>query len=363
MKTKYIRLDVIIIILAILNFFTAQISKNAALKTFKDLDRSFTMIHKITVNIESIYMVPPEFIAKFERQCFFYTQFDEEIFNSFVIIASILEENIRQPGNKNELAKTLMQETSQLQHGIQTKQRELIYCYDTVLYFTAFLLVIAAILTFRQSLYKPSKISTEDLQNKERSELSAKKLIFTSIAIILGTAINIGGAYISRTTSIPLYFDSLTTIAITAGFGLTPGIICAVLTNSVLYIMDYSMIFFVICHILTALTAWLTFEHFKKFHPSKSFSILPFIWAGLWSGITNTGIGNIIASLIYPVESSVPQIDNITYGLYVAFQNMNLALTISGFLTNITDKMFSALFSFIIYKSIYTVIDYYSHKK
>lgn len=363
MKTKYIRLDVIIIILAILNFFTAQISKNAALKTFKDLDRSFTMIHKITVNIESIYMVPPEFIAKFERQCFFYTQFDEEIFNSFVIITSILEENIRQPGNKLELAKTLTKETSQLQHEIHDKQRELIYCYDTVLYFTAFLLVIAAILTFRRSLYKPSNISDTDLQNKEKPELSVKRLVFISIAIILGTAINISGSYISRTIHIPLYFDSIITIAITAGFGLTPGIICAVLTNSVLYLIDYSMIFFVICHILTALTAWLTFEHFKKFHPAKSFSILPFIWAGLWSGITNTGIGNIIASLIYPVESSVPQIDNITYGLYVAFQNLNLALTISGFLTNITDKMVSALFSFIVYRSIASGIDYYRNKK
>ncbi len=363
MKTKYIRLDVILIILAIINFFTAQISKNAALKTFKDLDRSFTMIHKITVNIESIYMVPPEFIAKFERQCFFYTQFDEEIFNSFVIIASILEENIRQPGNKNELAKTLMKETSQLQHGIQTKQRELIYCYDTVLYFTAFLLVIAAILTFRRSLYKPSNITAEELQNSEKSELTVKRIIAISAAIIFATAANFAGAYFSRTVTLPLYLDSVMTIAVTAGFGLIPGIICAVLSNSMLYLFDYSMIFFVICHILTAVTAWLTFEHFKKFHPAKSFSILPFMWAGLWSGITNTGIGNIIASLIYPVESSVPQIDNITYGLYVAFQNLNLALTISGFLTNITDKMLSALLSYVVYKSIKTAIDYYSHKK
>ena len=362
MKTKYIRLDVILIVLAILNFFTAQVSKNSALKTFDELDKSFNMIQKITIDIEHIYMVPQEFIVKFEHQCYFYTQFDEDIFNSFIIITSILEENIRQQENKAELAKTLMRETANLQNGIHDKQKELIYCYDTVLYFTAFLLVVAAILTFRRSLYKPSKISSEDLQKPEKKELTAQRIFWISLAVILATAANFGGSTLSRSTVIPLYLDSIMTIALTAGFGLVPGIICAVLSNSILYLVDYSMIYFVICHILTAITAWLTFEHFRKFHPAKSFSILPFIWAGLWSGITNTGIGNIIASLIYPVESSVPQIDNITYGLYIAFQNLNLALTISGFLTNITDKIFSAIISFIVYKTIKTAIDYCRHK-
>ena len=62
----------------------------------------------------------------------------------------------------------------------------------------------------------------------------------------------------------PLYLDSLLTIAVTACCGLVSGLLCAVFSNILLTVFSGASIWFVICHLLTALIAWYVFHLYKR---------------------------------------------------------------------------------------------------
>lgn len=175
-----------------------------------------------------------------------------------------------------------------------------------------------------------------------------KKNIFNLILLIIAVAANCLGSFIARNISLPLYLDSVLTIAVTAIGGLWWGIACAVLSNVTLYLFDYSMLPFTLCHVLTAVCAWLTFRRAEK-----PFQLQSFLWAGLWSGLTNAVTGNLISDFLFSAATGVDNIDNAVRAIYIATGNLRVAIYLGGLITNLVDKFISATVSFLLYKLIY----------
>jgi len=183
------------------------------------------------------------------------------------------------------------------------------------------------------------------------------KYLFFIFALI----VNCGGCVLAGNIALPLYMDSLLTIAVTAIGGLWWGIACAVISNMTLHFTGYTMWPFTFCHVATAVFAWLTFLYYKKkSHGSLQaqnfannlidFPIDAFLWAGVWSAFSNGLLGNIISSMLFPFESGIAKVDNIAQAIYLVTNNLTLATYISGTLTNITDKLISGFLSFFVWR-------------
>ena len=167
-----------------------------------------------------------------------------------------------------------------------------------------------------------------------------------TVLVFVGIAANFLGSVLARAITLPLYLDSILTFAVTAIGGLWAGIACAVLSNVALWIFYRSALPFIFCHVLTAVVAHYTFCHYKK-----KLTVDAFLWAGLWSAITNAISGNIIISFFIRSATS-PNVDNCVQGIFIAVPNLTFAVYFSGFLTNLTDKIISAVLSFGAYKAV-----------
>ena len=184
-----------------------------------------------------------------------------------------------------------------------------------------------------------------------------KQRIFTIVFTITGISINYLCSYLAGLIAFPLYLDSLLTIAVTALCGLVPGIVCAVGSNVLLCIFANTGILFTLCHISTAVVAYLVFysEREKAASLSKtsfSYSTESFMWIGLISAVTNSVLGDTISYFFYSANTSIPQVDNAVQGIYVVTKSLKFAAYFGGTVTNLIDKVFSAAVSLFVYRFI-----------
>lgn len=350
-----ISIEYILIIIAVFNFTSIQILRNKALKSFQDFDESFSVIQKQFLNFDDGLSISDSEISTFEKNCEIYSYFDEEVQNNQIIISTILRDNIIQSSASGPVKNLFFISASNLLKEVHEKQRDMLSGYDIVLNFTIFLVMLSFLAFIIKNFPYRKPIIIPQKEEIYVQEVSLPYILMVSLVVIFAISVNFAGTLLSRKISYyPLYLDSLLTIGVTAAFGLVPGLCCAVLSNTNIYLFNLGRFPFTICHILTAVTAWLTFKRRigKNVQPKRRLSIEAFLWAGLWSGLTNGLVGNLISSFIFPASTSIKSIDNITYAIFAATRNLNLAISISGFLTNLTDKMISALLSILFYKLI-----------
>lgn len=182
-----------------------------------------------------------------------------------------------------------------------------------------------------------------------------KKFIAPAVLTISAVLINYFGSILASTIVFPLYLDSLLTIAVTACCGLVLGLICAIFSNILLTIFSSASIWFVTCHLTTALIAWYIFRFYRRKNQDTSYAIDIFLWIGLISAIVNGILGNIIVSIVLSSISSRPQVDAVVQGIFVVVHNLQLATHLGGIIENLVDKILSALISygvFIWYRKI-----------
>lgn len=352
---SFFQIEYILIVLSLIFGFLLQTLKTKSLTSFNRLDQNLEIIQKHYVGTPATPATNEPInhliVQEVQNDSIVFTLFDEKINRNLLkIITLCTDYDIY---GSEQLIKLLFSAISEFESEIHIKERKLIFGYDFLLQCLTFLLFLS-ILTLASKYIMPKYLSENqtEAQNKDKKkELAVGTIIKISIFIIIAVLINFGGSFLARILSVPLYFDSVSTIAVTALFGLIPGIICATLSNSLLYLFDYTMIPFVLCHILTALLADLTFRKHKK-KSSLPLTLSLFLWAGLWSGLSNGIFGNIIATYLYPSPIRVTNIDITTQAIYAGIQNLTISLNISGLITNITDKMISTLFSFMIYKIV-----------
>ena len=189
-------------------------------------------------------------------------------------------------------------------------------------------------------------------------------LLFSALCIIIAVIANFFGSVLARNITLPLYLDSVLTLAVTALCGLWAGIACAVLSNGALWIFYNTSLPFTLCHILTAVCAYFTFRKYKISKQSDrnnasgqirndkaQLPIDAFLWAGLWSAITNAISGNVLVSLLFASATS-PNVDSSVQGIFIVVPNLTFATYYAGVLTNLTDKIINAVVSFGVYKAV-----------
>ena len=173
-----------------------------------------------------------------------------------------------------------------------------------------------------------------------------KKILF----LIFEVAVNVSGGKLVEAFYVPLYMDSVLTIAVAAGCGPVFAVACAVLTNGILFLLDASMIVFVSCHILTAILAWLTFRHHRRAFPSEPISAETFMWAGLWSALSNAALGNVLVSIVFSFwPNTAPPVQ----ALFIVTKNLTFATCFSGTLMNLADKLLSASVCYAAYRVVF----------
>lgn len=181
-----------------------------------------------------------------------------------------------------------------------------------------------------------------------------RKTFFCTLCIITAVISNVFFSWLARYIIIPFYFDSVLTFAVTALCGLLPGLICAVFSNLILWFLYQTSLPFALCHVLTVVCSYLVFRKYKE-GPDKNLahenylSIEAFLWTGFLSGIVNAFSGNILVSLLYGGRTS-PNADSSIQCIYFLVPNLTFATYYAGILTNMTDKIISAVFSFGVYK-------------
>lgn len=192
--------------------------------------------------------------------------------------------------------------------------------------------------------------------------LSKTRILFCIVCVLIAVIANFFGSVLARNITLPLYLDSVLTLAVTALCGLWAGIACAVLSNGALWIFYKTSLPFTLCHIFTAVCAYFTFRKYKI--PKQSdrnnasgqvrndkaeLPIDAFLWAGLWSVITNAISGNVLVSLLFASVTS-SNVDSSVQGIFIVVPNLTFATYYAGVLTNLADKIVSAVVSYGAYK-------------
>lgn len=147
--------------------------------------------------------------------------------------------------------------------------------------------------------------------------------------LVLGTLVN--------STTAPLYLDSIFTIFVSVHFGLLPGLLTAVLTNTALALTGQVLFPFVLCSMLTAgISARMkTSGHLEH--------INGFLRLGIYLAIANGALGSLIAYYAFGGVTEVHGIDNLVMGLVITGRSFISSVFLAGMLTNILDKVFSSL--------------------
>lgn len=151
--------------------------------------------------------------------------------------------------------------------------------------------------------------------------------------VVLGTVANLA--------ELPLYLDSIFTIVVTFHLGLLPGIVTAVVTNATLAATGQVLLPFVCCNILTALITW-AFMKRAALNDAGGF-----VWLGIVVGLANAFLGSAVAYGVYSGVTDVHAIDRLVMGLVVTGQSVLTSVFWSGMVTNLIDKMISAMAVFV----------------
>ena len=193
----------------------------------------------------------------------------------------------------------------------------------------------------------------------EKKDYSRKNILFTLCTLAIAVLVNCIGSVIATKITFPLYLDSILTIGVTAVCGLMPGLLCAVFSNGILYFFDYTMLPFMSCHIVTSLLAWLVFVHADNknrrrplFERETSYEIDAFLWAGVFSALSNAVLGNIIADILFGARVNRQNAECTVQGIFIVTRNLFYSTYLAGFIENITDKMLSAVCSYGMYEGV-----------
>lgn len=184
-------------------------------------------------------------------------------------------------------------------------------------------------------------------------EINFKRVIFIFLATLFCIFVNYAGSVLAEILVFPLYLDSLLTIGLASLCGLIPAIVCALLSNIVLSIFTHCSILFSVCHICTAVFAWLVFFYYRRqsFPKYESFSFEAFLWAGFWAAISNAILGNIIADLVFAANTGRPSANTVVQGMYIVIPNLFFVNNLAGLVENFVDKILSGILSFCFYKA------------
>jgi energy-coupling factor transport system substrate-specific component len=169
-----------------------------------------------------------------------------------------------------------------------------------------------------------------------------KRTLWMGAVAVAGGLANFALGLGAHALGLPLYFDSIFTIAVTAAFGPIAGVVTALVSNAALSATNDVLLPFMLCNLATVLCAWLV----KRRNGLRSLE--DYLWVGLWSGISNGLLGSLISAFAFGGVTKVHKIDNLVSGFLIAGQSLLSSVFLAGLVTNLVDKLLSAIAAFAL---------------
>ena len=163
---------------------------------------------------------------------------------------------------------------------------------------------------------------------------------------MLCAALNLAAAVPAARFYLPLYLDSLFTITVTLWLGPAAGLITATLTNIGLHLLGRTFIAFVLCHYLTVV---LTEVYRRRDLPEGPG---PYVLLGFVLGIGNGLLGSLISFIVFGGITGLHAVDDVTMALILGGQNLMGAVFSAGMLTNLVDKVVSAIVAGMLFDAL-----------
>ncbi len=176
--------------------------------------------------------------------------------------------------------------------------------------------------------------------------LSAQRIVRVFAAAVLCAAMNLLVAVLAARYYLPLYLDSLFTITLTLWLGPVAGMIAATLTNVGLHLLNRTFIAFVLCHYLTVV---LTDAYRRRGLPRGTG---PYVLLGFVLGFGNGLLGSLISFLAFGGITGLHAVDDVTMALVLGGQNLIAAVFSAGMLTNLVDKVVSAIVAGMLFDAL-----------
>jgi energy-coupling factor transport system substrate-specific component len=164
------------------------------------------------------------------------------------------------------------------------------------------------------------------------------------VLLVIGFAfLNAGADYINdRSLEIPLFFDTIGTLVVTALFGVVPGVATAVGTHVWMEIINGPSGLYLpwmACNISSALILWILMRRGQFETPIHA----PI--AGLWIALANALIGAVVAATLFAGDTE-HAVDFVASALYSLGQNLFSAAFLARLPVNVADKTIAVFIAF-----------------
>lgn len=346
---KLFKLEYLLIFFSFLTCVTTEFFKSNTLKSFTKIDADIRELQILYNDTSKSSKYKDELSAEIMEECLPYIYFSTESKHKLIRILELFKYDAVSWNTNHQNSKYFTNLVVAFHADIKATQTSILFGFDSMLFCSVFLLLLATIVLLAKRSEQQSSLEEENYQENSKKSVSIKQIIIFAFITLFAVGINFLTSFIPRYIAIPLYLDSTLTIGVTALCGLTYGVICAVLSNLILYIANLVLIPFVLCHILTALLAGLTFRYYRRNNKTNRLCLDIFLWAGIWSAISNGISGDVMANYLFDTSTTSPVLGGSVLGLYVVFKNLTVATYLSGLFTNISDKLLSASVSFLFY--------------
>ncbi|WP_191015939.1 sensor histidine kinase [Treponema zioleckii] len=149
---RQLHIEYILIFIAVMTFSSTAVFKSQAMKKFDSLDQKFIEIQKSTLDISEI-----------EKDCIPYTYFDKNLEKEFKSLSS---------QKMPDADSTFAIEVSQFQNEIHKSQRMISFGYDSFLYFSAILFLIALGVILTKKISQKAEFERREAISEEQKNFS-----------------------------------------------------------------------------------------------------------------------------------------------------------------------------------------------
>lgn len=176
------------------------------------------------------------------------------------------------------------------------------------------------------------------------SRLSRRTPPVVIVLLVIGLAlVNAGADYLNdRSLQIPLFFDTIGTLVVTALFGLIPGLATAIGTHLWMEIINGpSGIYlpWMACNMSSAVILWILMRRGRFQTPVHA------LLAGLWIALANAFIGAVVAATLFTGDTE-HAVDFVATALYSLGQSVFSAAFFARVPVNIADKTIAAFLAY-----------------
>ena len=185
-----------------------------------------------------------------------------------------------------------------------------------------------------------------------------KIALFCIASLFLNLAVSL---LIYDVMHIPLFLDTIFTVAIVFYLGLIPGLIVGFLYNFIDPLFNYLVrgissptnIFFSLCGIAIVLVTWAFVRRKEEFQISKTVTILYLLLISLLSSCASVFIGGIIDFIrfsYYDIPDSMAPIKQFTDGFLSQKFNLFASCILGQIPVSLTDRLISTFAGYGVYK-------------